>query len=430
VKGFFGNFTVSLTKVARGIDTETCIGCDACIEACPVSVPNEHTGGASERRACHRPYAGALPNVPFIDAASCSRSTGSDCSACAQACFLGAVRLDQKDETLDVDVGAVVLATGADLYDASRLSHLGLGRLPEVYAHYDFELMLSKNGPTQGQIVTRDGRTPNRVAIIHCAGGRSVAHVDHCSATCCLTSFKFAHLIRQQLPSSAVSAFYADLCLPGPGAGALLRSVLDAGEVELVRVQDPALLRVEAAHGALTIGPPEHPGAHAGFDMVVLAVPVVGAADNRQLGELFQVPTDRHGFFQPSSPFLDPVGTTSRGVFAAGSAVGPTDVPGAVARGHAAAGRVLSQLLVGQAIPLDPTIAEADPELCSGCKGCVGLCPYHAIRYDADSHRVSISDVLCQGCGVCAAACPSSAITTRHFTDLQLKAEIAALLHM
>lgn len=427
VVGYFGNFTVKVEKKARYVDLVACIGCGACLEPCPVRVPNEQSGGFEKRGAIYYPFKGALPNVPVIDMESCVRSKGENCTVCADNCAFGALKFDDKSEIVSLNVGAVVLATGFELFDAKRAPQFGYGTLPDVYTQLEMEYLISKNGCTSGQVVTRAGTPPKKIALLHCVGSKSPKYRNYCSGVCCLESLKIAHLLKKQLPDADITAVTQDLCLADKDAFAFLEKVKKDG-VKFARVERPDDLKVESNGNGMVVSSPEWKTALSGFDMVVLGTALEGARDNRELARIFDVSVDDANFFVEAHGKLDPAATTTDGIFVAGAAQWPKSIEGAVAQGQATAGKILQRLLPGETLTLDPCVAAVNINECSGCKMCLPLCPYHAIRYDGDAKRATISDVLCKGCGVCVASCPSSAITSHHFTDAQIMAEVKSFL--
>jgi len=429
VVGDYGNFTVTVRKRARYVDAAACIGCDACLEPCPVKVDVGEHGLGEQRTAMYHPWKGGLPNLPLIDADQCLRFSGQDCRICEQACAFGAIKYDDADALEDLHVGAVVLATGFSLFDARKAPHLGYGRFAEVYTSFDMELMLSKNGYTEGDVRCKDGRKPKHVAILHCVGSRTPAFNDYCSNVCCQVGVKLACLIRHQSPDTQVTEIYSEMCIGDKDGQALLRKVQADPGVTLLRLQSLDHLRVEQQGMSLHV---RGPGAEslAEFDMVVVMVGMEGAG--QAMVAPFDVSVDRHGFYAEAHGKLDPAGTTTAGVMVAGASTWPTNVEGAVARAQAAAGKILGRLVPGETLVIDPQVAEVDQDHCSGCKQCLALCPYHAIGLGQSGEgkrpTAFITDTLCKGCGTCVAACPSQAIVAHHFTDGQLSAELTALL--
>lgn len=427
VLGDYGNFTVTLRKRARYVDPVACIGCDACLEPCPVKVPITDHGLGETRTAMYHPWKGGLPNVPLIDEHACLRFKGEDCRICEQSCPFGAIRYDDKDVLEDIRVGAVVLATGMSLFDPRRAPQYGYGQLPEVYTSFDMELMLSKNGCTQGDVRCKDGHKPKNVAILHCVGSRTAKYNHYCSNVCCQVGVKLAHLIRHQSPHTHVTNLYSDMCIGDKDGQALLETVMKDPGITLLRL--PSLDDVSAIGKGQSIQL-QGPGTKnlPAFDMLVLMVGMEGAG--QEMVDAFEVSVDTHHFFNEAHGKLDPAGTTTAGIMVAGASTWPVNVEGAVAKAQAAASKALSRLVPGEMMEIDPQVAEVLPAHCSGCKQCLALCPYHAISLkDFAGRPVSfISDTLCKGCGTCVASCPSQAIVAHHFTDDQLTAELSALL--
>ncbi|MCM8812323.1 MAG: CoB--CoM heterodisulfide reductase iron-sulfur subunit A family protein [Candidatus Omnitrophica bacterium] len=442
VLGYFGNFEVKVKKRARGVDEPACIGCGACVEACPVELDNEFNENLSKRKAIYLPYPGVLPNVPVIDKAHCLRFQGKECSLCEAACAFGAVNYGQDDEVRELKVGAVIAATGFDLFDAAPLGNLGLGKIPDVYTSLAFERMMSASGPTEGKIVRRDGSVPRTIALVHCVGSRTAEHRDYCSGICCAYLAKFARLIHHKLPETQVLSIYSDLCFPGKKMQPFFEQLIRETNTHYLRVRNPNALQIGQTDGVLEIAgvDVEEQANCAGgtlrrekrlnvrADMVVLAPAMEGSRQAEPLSRLLDVPVDGARFFIEEHVKLSSFATARDGILVAGCAQSPQDVAGSVAQGVAAAGMVLSRLVPGEKIQLEPAVSVVDEKRCSGCKTCVDLCPYHAISYDGEKHVSVISGVLCRGCGICVAACPSGAIVGQHFRDEQICAEIQALL--
>jgi len=429
VLGFYGNYVVKVRKTPRYVVADGCYGCPSCVEACPAAgIPNEFNEGLSTRKAICMPYPGALPNLPVIDMKQCLRSKGQDCSACASACPFGAIDFGQQEEVVELKVGGVVLASGFGLYDVKRIPNLGYARFPEVYTSMEFEHLLSSGGPTGGAIRTKDGREPTSIAFVHCVGSRNEKHADYCSGTCCLHTMKFAHLARKKLPDTRIIEVFSDLALAGKDYMHLYRQLAAEG-VSFVRASDTNAVSVEASNGGLRLIVPGANGPRTvEAEMVVLSAAMVPTEDSKRLSELFGVTLDGFGFFQEMHGRLDAVSSNIEGVQIAGAARGPADIQGSVTQGAAAAGKLLRKLVPGAKVELEAITSFADPDVCGGCKMCVSVCPYKAVRYDAEKGVVEVTEALCHGCGTCAAACPSGAMQSRHFNSAQVFAEIEGLL--
>ncbi len=423
--GYFGNFEVKIRQKPRYVDVHQCIGCAECFEPCPVSAPNPFNGGRDEKKAIAFPFFGGLPNAPYIDAALCTRFTeGSQCDACSAACPMGegVVRFDDEETIVERQVGAVVLAVGAELYDCSRLENLGYGRLPDVVTSLELERLLASNGPSGGMPTTSAGEAPRSVAVIHCVGSRDEAHRPYCSGICCQVAFKFNHLIAAKLPDAQIHHFYRDIVAPGKDAYALHRAARENPQAAFHRYDELDSLSVDAAQGACSVRIAD--GEAISADLVVLCPAVVPGEQARRLGEIFDVGSDRFGFFEEEHGRLDAARSKLRGVYLAGACQGPGDIQRSAGQGTAAAGYILSELVEGRKIPLDPLFAALDEERCSGCRVCGEVCPYGALGFDGEKGVSTVNAVLCRGCGTCVAACPMGALKARHFTKEMIMAEI------
>ena len=429
VLGFYGNFVVKVNKRARFVDAATCIGCEACFDVCPVKVRNEYNEGLDERRAIYIPYAGALPNVAVIDKEHCLRWQGEACTACQEACAFGCINYEETDQVEELKVGAIVLATGFDIFDPRHAPQYGYGKIENVYTSLEFERLVNPTGPTEGKIELKNGQTPEKIALVHCVGSRTSNFNEHCSGVCCMYLLKFAHQAARKLPGVSITQLYSDLCLPGKESQRFFGRVSGENGPEFLHMKEPDSIEIAEEDGKILI---EYVDVHGRSDtvtsdMVVLAPAIEGARDARGLAHVFDISQGEGGFFVEENPSIAPVSTVRDGVFIAGCAQGPKDIQSSVADGQAAAGRILSRLIPGEKLVLEAITAEVDTSLCSGCKICIALCPYKAITYDEIGKHVTINEIICRGCGVCPAGCPSGAIKANHFTDAQISAEIQAL---
>jgi heterodisulfide reductase subunit A2 len=327
-----------------------------------------------------------------------------------------------------VDVGSVVVATGYQTFDAARMANYGYGRLPNVITSHELEKMLR-----EGRVETKEGKPPQYVAIIHCVGSRSLEFHAYCSRVCCMTALKYAHEIKSSVPGVYVSDVYVDMHAFGKGHEDLYRRTSEANTLFLmyekgdypVIQKAPSgdecemLILVNEMLSGETIEIPA--------DLVVLMVGMEARADCREVARMVNISCDRDGWFIESHPKLDPVATTTDGIYIAGACQAPKDIPDTVAQARAAAARIMARIAHGT-IEVDAVYAEIDEDRCSGCRICNALCPYVAIEFDDEKHRSRVISALCKACGACVAACPSSAITARGFTDQQIFAQIEGVL--
>jgi heterodisulfide reductase subunit A len=424
--------------------TRDCIGCGACTIICPTGAIRivDEAEAVYEAKplgptsAVYVPSLQAVPRVPVIDTEACIRFRQNDrtegeladaCGACAELCEAGAIKFDQEEEVLELEVGTIIVATGFQSFDPEKLSQYSYGKSPNIITGMEFERLSNAGGPTSGEILLAEGRKPERVAILHCVGSRDHNAHPYCSRICCMYSLKQAHLVRDKT-GAEVYEFYMDMRSFGKGYEEFYERVQEE-EVVMVRgrgaeveVLPDGKLRVkgeDADLGRLV---------QVDVDMVVLSTAMEAVHDADQVATLFGLSRTPDGFFAESHPKMRPVETNTDGVFLAGTCQGPRDVPDTVAHANAAAAEALVLMDQGEVV-ISPTISVVNEELCSGCKTCIALCPYSAITFiSKDGTGVaSINEALCKGCGTCAAACPAGAITARHFTDRQILAQIEGL---
>ena len=430
VSGYIGKFQVKVRKKARHVNAELCTGCGLCQEKCPQkTIPSEFDQGLGKRSAIYVPFPQAIPRVPVIDTARCTYFLEQKCRACEKLCPAGAIDFEQEDEILELEVGAVIMATGFAQFQAQELPQYNRSLSPDIIDGLQFERMSSATGPTGGEILTSKGVAPKRVAIIHCVGARDEYSNVYCSRVCCMYALKHAHLVRDKT-NAEVYEFYMDIRASGKGYEEFYTRVQEEevyfvrGRAAEVTVLEDGQLMVLAEDTIL--GKP----VSAKVDLVVLGSAMVPQIDSGQVASTFGIGRSEDGFFLEAHPKLRPVETNTDGVFLAGACQAPRDVPDTVAHADAAAGRCLSLLSRGE-VTISPTVAVVDEQLCSGCRVCIDLCPYTAISFISQdgTGTARINEALCKGCGTCVAACPAAAIKARHFTDGQIYAEIVGLLH-
>ncbi len=345
--------------------------------------------------------------------------------------FVGNFRAEIRvgaDGARTVDVGSVLVATGFREFDARRIEHYGYGRLPNVVTSFELERMLR-----EGRILTRGGRVPKYFAMIHCVGSRNPEYHGYCSRVCCMTALKYGHEIKSALPGAYVYDLYIDMHAFGKGCEDFYRRTAEMKTMFLMYAKgttpeivpsgpDDDCEMLIKVHEVLSGEEIEVPA-----DLVVLMVGMEAREDAADVAHLVSISQDKDGWFIESHPKLDPVATTTEGVFIAGTCQAPKGIPGSVAQAEAAAARILGKISRGK-IEVDAVFAEVDETRCSGCRMCNELCPYAAIEYDAATKRSRVISAVCKACGCCVAACPSGAIQGRHFTDRQIFSQIEGVL--
>ena len=353
-----------------------------------------------------------------------------ECLECERVCEPEAVVHAMTDQLVDVKVGQVLLATGYQQFDARRTGQYGYGRLPDVVNGLEFERMINSAGPTGGKVLTREGKPPRSIAILHCVGSRDENYHKYCSRVCCMYSLKFAHLVKDRTDAE-VYQFYIDMRAYGKGFEEFYGRVLEEGS-NLIRGKAAEVVEARGAlaeHGKLVVRCEDTLiGAfrEVPVDMVILCAAMEPQADSDHIKHIFTISQSPDGFFLERHPKLDPTSTFTDGVYLAGCCQGPKDIPDTVAQASGAAARMMGWIAKGQ-VAMDPVRATIIAEKCSGCRICNNLCPYSAISFDAE-HKVSVVErTLCKGCGTCVAACPAGAIEGAGFTDQQIFAEVEGL---
>jgi len=405
LKGIPGNFQLRIKKRPRYVDVEKCIGCGECIESCPVKIPNEYEFGMVERGAIFYPYPGVLPNAPVIDAKSCVHNEG--CNECESTCIFDAINFDEKEEELDIECGAVILATGFSTYP--ELSEKNVLTSPK------FERMLSREGSTGGKILLENGEEPESIAIIHCMGRKELGY---CSKICCSIALKYSHIIHRKIPECRIHHIYTDIVLP-PFYWRLYEEAKEFaefhkndGDVEIILGDRVVLKFGERKDRVLEV------------DMSVLMCGIKPPNGMEKIAEVFNLDLNEFGFVEVNSK-LNPFEALP-GIFVAGGISQPVSVEEAIQHAYGCTGRVLSVLSKDKKLKVEAETCIIDESKCSGCEFCVPLCPYGAILRDGG--KIRIEDVYCRGCGICASSCPSGAIKARNYTQEQIFAEIEGLI--
>jgi len=433
VDGYVGNFTVTIRKKARCVIEKDCTGCGICQEKCPKKVIDDvYEAGLGYRKAVYTPFPQAVPKYPVIDKVNCTYFQKGTCKACEKFCPTNAIDFTQEDEIITVQVGNIILATGYDLFDARRISQYGYGRLANVYTNLEFERLTNAAGPTNGNIVLRDGMTvPKTVGIVHCVGSRDRNYNNYCSTICCMQSLKFAHLVKERT-GATVYQFYIDMRTAYKDYDEFYQRVLEEGTLfvrgKVAEVTDAA--RLPGEEGKLIVQVEDTlvgKQRRIPVDMVILSAGLEPRYDSKEVAHLFGISCSANGWFIERHPKLDPVATMTEGIFIVGCVQGPKDIPSSVAQGAAAAARVLGRIQQKE-IALEPVRASINQDTCSGCRICNNLCPYNAILFHEDRMVSEVNPALCQGCGTCVAACPAGAISGTVFSNEQIFAQIEGLL--
>lgn len=436
VRGFVGNYEVTITKSPRYVDETKCVGCELCVESCPVKVPDTFNENLSQVHAIniHSPH--SVPKVASIDAAHCLRlktANKSVCGKCIQMCEAKAIDFDQKPEEINIETGAVIIAVGSQVFDASQMPEYGYGKIRNVISNIEFERISDASGPTGGKILSpQTGRQPNTIVFIQCVGSRDRRFNAYCCRVGCMVSLKQAILAKEKIGENVnVYICHIDLRSFGKGYEEFYRRArdLDINFVSGIPSEIHSTQDGTAYFDVFDKGTGKLMEIRA--DLIVLANGLVPATDTAKINELFHASRSGDGFLLEAHPKLRPLESPTVGVFLAGTCQSPKDIPDTVAQASGAAAKAADLLSKGRII-LEPLKAIVDEELCSGCRVCETVCPYSAIEIrnektkGSESMKAEVVEAMCQGCGACGSACPTGAITVRHFTNRQVLAEIDA----
>ena len=442
VKGFVGNFHVTIRKKARYVKEDVCTGCGLCTEKCPQKkVPNDFNLGLDNRRAIYIPFAQAVPKVATIDPDYCNMLKNGKCGVCAKVCTAGAIDYKQKDELVDREYGAIVVATGFNPIKLDKFDEFAYSKSPDVVSSLEFERLMNAAGPTGGTLLRpSDGTHPKTIVFVQCVGSRcdgGEKGKPYCSKICCMYTAKHAMLCREKYPDTDVYVFYIDVRTPGKNFDEFYRRAVEEYGVHYVKgmvgkvVPEGGKLKVQASD---LIGNQQ---LHIDADMVVLAAAIEPDESARPLATMLTASMDTNDFFTEAHPKLRPVESPTAGVFLSGACQGPKDIPETVAQAGAAASKVIG-LLCKDALTCNPCVAQPDEMMCNGCSSCEKVCPYGAITYVDKEFRgpnrttlirrvAQVNPAVCQGCGACTVACMSGAMDLKGFSNKQILAEVDAI---
>jgi heterodisulfide reductase subunit A len=352
VNGSIGNFKLKVLKKPRYVDETKCNGCGSCAENCPAEAPNEFDENMGVRKAIYMPFPQGVPRVMVIDKDNCI-----ECGLCDKVCQANAINREQQPEKIELDVGAIVVATGFDMFDPSVIPQYGYKCFKNVITAMELERLLCASGPTGGHLIRpSDGKIPRSVAFIQCVGSRDRREwINHpyCSSICCKYAVKDAVLIKEHEPNSLVTIFYIDMRAFGKGFQEFVNRAKSEFGIEFIR-SNPGEIREDHTTNNLIISfedPITRTVRNISFDLVVLSPALIPRKGMKELAKTLGIELDNYGFLKLEDPVKKPLDTTVPGIFACGYCVGPKtgDIPDSITQGSATAARVAEVLAYKEA---------------------------------------------------------------------------------
>ncbi len=443
VRGFVGNFEVTIKKKARYVKEDVCTGCGLCTEKCPQKkVPNDFNLGMDNKRAIYIPFAQAVPKIATIDADYCTMLKTGKCGVCSKVCTANAIDYTQKDEYVEQKYGAIVVATGFNPISMDKFDEYAYSQSKDVITSLEFERLMNAAGPTAGKLLRpSDGKHPEKIVFVQCVGSRCSACAEkgkeYCSKICCMYTAKHAMLTRDKYPDTDVTVFYIDVRTPGKNFDEFYRRAVEEYGVHYIKGMvgkiSPEGDKLKVRASDLIANKQINMEA----DLVVLAAAIEPDKSARPLATMLTASMDTNDFFTEAHPKLRPVESPTAGVYLSGCCQGPKDIPETVSQAGAAASKVIG-LLVKDKLKCNPCVAHSDEMMCNGCSSCEKVCPYGAITYADKEFRgpnrttlirrvAQVNEAICQGCGCCTVACPSGAMDLKGFASKQIMAEVDAI---
>lgn len=446
VEGYIGNFQVTIKKKARSVHEDKCTGCGVCMTKCPQKkIPNKFDQNIGMRTAIYVPFPQAVPNTPVIDRENCTMFKTGKCGVCQKVCGPGAVDFEQEDSLIVEAVGAIVVATGFDLYSITEkpkgssikgYGEFGHGKIPDVIDGMTFERLASASGPTGGKILRpSDGKEPKQIVFIQCIGSRAREKgISYCSKVCCMYTAKHTMLYHHKVHDGQAYVFFMDARTPGKSYDEFWRRSIE--EEEAVYIRGMVSRLYQKGDKIVVMGSDIAVGVQVEIeaDMVVLATAVMPQKGADLLAQKLGISYDKYHFYSEAHAKLRPVECATAGIFLAGACQGPKDIPETVSQASAAAAKVMT-LFSKDRLEREPIVARVREAGCVACFACKKVCAYGAVEEkeirDRQGNLIKIvayvNPGVCGGCGTCQATCPSKSVELDGYTDEQIIAMIEAL---
>ncbi|MBI4456970.1 MAG: CoB--CoM heterodisulfide reductase iron-sulfur subunit A family protein [Acidobacteria bacterium] len=348
VRGKTGSFKVRVLQRARFVDVDACTACGACTEVCPVAVPHEFDLGLKHRKAVYQPFAQAVPAAYIRSAADCLGINPLACARCADVCEAACIDFDDSDKQVELDIGAIIVATGIDYFDPREASEFGYSRFANVVTSLELERLLSSVGPSRGELIRfTDGRNPKKIAFIQCVGSRNMKQdIPYCSRICCMNAIKDALIIREHFPEGRIDIFYIDIRAFGKGFEELYRRSLADESISFIRAKPSKVVEDPDSHDPVVMFENPQTGHidRRAYDLVVLSSALVPSDGSVELARILGIETDKDRFFKQKDSCAYPLDSTKPGVYLCGCAVSPKDITDSIAEASGAAARATRHL--------------------------------------------------------------------------------------
>jgi heterodisulfide reductase subunit A len=425
INGSPGNYQVTIRVRPRFVDKTKCLSCGECTKVCPVKKTSQFEEGLGQEKAIHIPFKQAIPSAYTIDKDVCLFFTKGVCKVCQKFCKADAIDFDQKEETIELNVGAIITCTGyqqldhklsKEIFDGwDVFSPYSYGLHPDIVTNLQFERLM-----LQGIHRPSNGKPPKKVAFLLCVGSRMDKGIEYCCKIGCMNAIKHSLLLLKALPDAEAWIFYTDIRAHGKGyeefySNARNHNVrfIRGRAAEVVPNGDRLIVHAEDTVLGKQI--------EEDFDLVVLSPALLPNSGTGQLAKMLGVDVGSDGFLLERHHKLRPVDTKMEGIYLAGCAMGPKDIRETTVETMATASKVATFLGKGE-VSVSPEKAYIIPDKCNNCGECIQYCPAKAI--EKTSKGVMINSISCMGCGVCVPKCPTEAIDLKHSTDAQLLAQI------
>ncbi|OGL39692.1 MAG: hypothetical protein A3C43_05360 [Candidatus Schekmanbacteria bacterium RIFCSPHIGHO2_02_FULL_38_11] len=429
LKGSPGDFSVTFEASPRFVDIKKCILCKKCEEVCPVDGIKEFPYATNSRKAIYLPIPQAIPRGYMVERSLCP----PECRRCEDICPTRAIDLNQKEEKREIRCGSVIVATGIEMFNPSPLKEYGYGRFPNVINQVELARMLDPDGPTRGSVVAPStGKPAKKIVMVQCVGSRDKYH-EYCSELCCIFALKHANVIKERTDAE-VTVCYIDI----RSHGFYERYYLEARDKwvnfikgrpsEITENPQTRELCVQVEDALL------NQDLRLSADLVVLSAALIPSEGTQEISKTSNLNLNNYGFIKEYYGKNRSSETESIGIYVAGGASGPKNIPSSVAHAGAAATKALIEIKRQQA-HRRLKVASVNDDLCIKCEICMKICPFHAVEgIFSDESPVlltkppKVNELVCVNCGQCSAYCPTGAIQAKNYNRESVFAQIEGIL--